>query len=518
MSGADHTSDQPRWSVLDVVESLGAAVYGPVGDDAELAGMRIGEAGPAAGVAIDTRELRPGDLFVALQGTRSHGIEHAAEAFDRGAIAVLAGTDLEVPDDRWEELLGAAADHGPVLVATDCDGVTALGRLARAWRRRSSFRVVGITGSSGKTGTKDLLAALLRRAGVEVVASHANWNNEIGVPLTLLAGGPGTDVVICEMGMRGSGQIAWLCDVADPDIGIVTTAGTAHLELLGSREAIVAAKAEILAGTWKGGVGIFPGVQPELVDAAGDVPDRLLPFGVGEDEADGAAILVTSLARTSAGIAGTIDLMGTELEFALPVHGLHQARNLAAAAGALVVLRGSAQLLAADALQLVGDDRVRLTGGRGDRVALADGGVVIDDSYNANPESVRAALEELAAVDGARRVAVLGRMAELGPDSPALHAEVGGHAAALTTIDELVVVGSGNEARALATAWQGGRGSAPRTYADVDVAVAAVGEWRRPGDVVLVKASNSSGLGRLADALVEGRRVEPGDAGGGAGS
>ena len=501
MTVADPRTDDSRWSLLDVVEALGLAVYGPVDSDAQLAGTLVGPAGAGdAGVTIDTRQVRDGDLFVALQGTRSHGIEHAAEAFAAGAVAVLAGTDLEIDDAHWEQWLGEAAQHGPVLVATDCDGVTALGRLARAWRRRSSWRVVGITGSSGKTSTKDLLGALLRRAGREVVASHANWNNEIGVPLTLLAGGADTDVVICEMGMRGSGQITWLCDVADPDVGIVTTAGTAHLELLGSREAIVAAKAEILAGTWAGGVGVFPAAQPELVEAATGLPDRLLPFGVGEEESD-AAILVTALGRSEHGIVGVVDLMGRELEFALPLHGLHQARNLAAAASALVALTGSAELLADDALRL--DDTSSFTGGRGSRFELTGGGVVIDDAYNANPESMRAAIEELAASERARRVAVLGRMAELGSGAPLLHAQVGAYAAATEQVDELVLVGSGEDVDAIALGWNERRDQAPRRYDDADVALAAVGEWLRDGDAVLVKASNSSGLGRLAVGLVE---------------
>lgn len=491
-----------RWTLLDVVEALGLAVYGPVVDDEQLAATSVG--GPdraGAGVEIDTRQLAPDDLFVALSGTRSHGIEHAAEAFSRGAVAVLAGTDLEVSDEQWDTWLAAAASHGPVLVASDCDGVTALGRLARAWRRRASWKVVGITGSSGKTSTKDLLVALLRRSGLRASASHANWNNEIGVPLTLLAAGDDVDAVVCEMGMRGSGQIAWLCDIADPDVGIVTTAGSAHLELLGSLEAIVAAKAEVLAGTWSGGVGIFPAVQPELVEAAARVPDRLLPFGVGPEETD-AAVLVTSVERAEGGLRGTIDLMGTARDFSAPVHGLHHARNLAAAAAALVTLVGSAELLEADALEL-GHEQPVLTAGRGDRHPLPDGGVVIADAYNANPESMRAALDELAATGGRRRVAVLGRMAELGPGSTRFHLELGMRAALHADIDELVVVGVDEDAAAIAEGWQHERRASARRYDDPDVALAALGEWHAAGDVVLVKASNSTGLGRLASGIVE---------------
>ncbi|MCW2961491.1 MAG: murF [Thermoleophilia bacterium] len=496
------------WTLLDIVEALGTVVYGPVGDDAQLAATEV------AHVTIDTRLVQPGSVFVALLGSRTHGIEHAQEAFRRGAVAVLAGTDLEIEDAQWDELLAAAAEHGPVLVASDCDGATALGRLARAWRRRSPWRVVGITGSSGKTSTKDILRALLERSGVRVVASHANWNNEIGVPLTLLSAGPDVDVVICEMGMRGAGQIAWLCDIADPDIGIVTTAGTAHLELLGSRDAIVAAKAELLAHTWSGGVGIFPGNQDELVEAAARVPDRLLPFGAGEDEAEDSAVLVTSVGRTETGIAGTIDLMGEERPFSLPVHGLHHARNLAAAAAAVVSLTGSASLLAEDALQIGSSDGSTVfTSGRGDRHALAGGGTVIDDAYNANPESVTAALDELAASPTtARRVAVLGRMAELGSTSKRLHTSVGAYAAAREQVDTLVVIGDNSDADALADGWKRTRGTKAHRYQSVDAALTAVDEWSAPNDVVLVKASNSSGLGLFAMALAHHHGLRGADA------
>ena len=487
--------------MLDVVEALACAVYGDIADDASLASLDV------AHVAIDTREVRAGSVFVALQGTRSHGIDHAAQAFANGAVAVLAGTDLELDDDAWEQALGEAAAHGPVLVATDCDGVTALGRLARAHRRRSRFRVVGITGSSGKTGTKDILRVLLERAGKRVVASHANWNNEIGVPLTLLVADEDIDVVICEMGMRGLGQIAWLCDVADPDVGIVTTAGTAHLELLGSPEAIIEAKAELLAGTWQGGVGIFPGTQDSLVTAAARTPDRLLPFGAGEDEADVSAVLVTSVERTADGIAGTIDIMGAARDWTLPVHGLHQARNLAAATAALTVVAGSIDLLPEDVLQVPTEAASSFTGGRGHRVRLAPGGTVIDDAYNANPESMLAALAELAAAepaDSGRRIAVLGRMAELGPTSPRLHAALGMQAAGIDAVDALVVVGEGVELDMLVEGWQRARGeSVLATFADVDAAIAALDSWTDGSDVLLVKASNSSGLGRLAAAAVE---------------
>ncbi|MBC7460133.1 MAG: UDP-N-acetylmuramoyl-tripeptide--D-alanyl-D-alanine ligase [Thermoleophilia bacterium] len=498
------------WSLLDIVEALGCAVYGPVGDDAELHALA------PLHVTIDTRDVRAGSIFVALQGSRSHGLQFAGEAFDRGALAVLAGTDLDLDDAAWERLVGGAAERGPLLVASDCDGVTALGRLARAWRRRSPWRVVGITGSSGKTSTKDILRALLDQSGRAVVASHANWNNEIGVPLTLLEARDSTDVVICEMGMRGPGQIDYLCDIADPDIGVVTTAGLAHLELLGSEQAIVDAKAELLAGTWRGGVGVFPGMQAHLVEAAVRTPDRLLPFGMGADEADSSAVLVTHVERTDVGIAGRIDLMGAELPFALPIHGVHQARNLAAAAAVLVTLTGSASLLPDDAF-VVGVEQAHLfTPGRGDRHRLPQGGLVIDDAYNASPESMDAALAELAATGSAgRRIAVLGRMAELGPLGIDLHRTVGANAAAAAAIDQLVVVGSGVDVEALADGWNAARADAAALRFDsIAEAVGHLIEWVHADDVVLVKASKSSGLGELAGALAEELRIAARSGGG----
>lgn len=502
-----------RWTLLAIVEALGLAVYGEHCTDQELQSKAIGGAdGNASGVVIDTRQVKAGNLFVALQGSKTHGLEHAKDAFDRGAAAVLVGMDLELDDSRWNQMLESASSLGPVLVATDCDGVTALGRLARAWRRRSSWQVVGITGSSGKTSTKEILAALLRRAQINVVASRENWNNEIGVPLTLLSAGASTAVVICEMGMRGLKQIEWLCDIADPDIGIITTAGTAHLELLGTLEAIKSAKSEMLSGTWSGGVGIFPAVESELVEFADRTPDRLLPFGVSTKEHEDSAVCVTSLMRNEQGLEGVIDLMGCELRFTLPMRGLHQARNLAAAAAALVTITGSTQLLRDDALMLEGGE-LSLMQGRGDHHNLLDGGMVIDDSYNANPESMAAAIGELSEESGLRRVAVLGFMAELGEQSEYLHAELGKLVAESSAIDQLVLVGQEAELDALASSWKASRGFDPTRFQNQQAALSALEVWHHVGDVVLVKASNSVGLSRLTAALVErfGVAISKGD-------
>lgn len=488
-----------RWTLLDVVDACNCAVYGVEAGDAELAAIDV------HGAAISTRPggavdaVEHGGIFVALAGPSSHGLQHAAAAFEAGACAVLCGNDPEVDDERWEGLLAAAAERGPVLLATDCDGVTALGRLARAWRRRAGFQVVGISGSSGKTGTKELLRAMLETLGLHVVASRANHNNEIGVPLTLLEAPRSCDVVVCEMGMRGARQLEYLCDIADPDVGVVTNAGTAHLELLGTTEAIVAAKAELLAGTWSGGTAVFPADQAEIAEAADRLPDRALPFaGAGADESE-AAVRVVEVHRTREGIEGVLDVVGTRRQFALPLHGVHHARNLAAATCATIALVASVDALVPETFRAGAP-----ADGRGERHPLPGDGVLVDDAYNANPESMRAALDELAAISvPGHRVAVLGHMAELGPGSADLHREVAEHAAGLA-IDRLVVVRTDAVADGYLAGWTPARGhdDAP-VFATTDEALAHAHDWLAPGDAVLVKASNGAGLHGLAAELRE---------------
>lgn len=469
-----------RWTTAEVRATLGARLI-PEGDLNESLGPPV----------ISTREVEPGVLFVALQGARSHGIEFAREAFAHGAAAVLVGSDAPAV------LVERAATFGPVM-SCDVDGVVALGRLARAWRRRCGFTVVGITGSTGKTSTKDILAGLL--SGVrKTVASHANLNNEIGVPLTLLRAVMGTEVVICEMGMRGLAQIEYLCDIAEPDVGIITNAGSAHMELLGSVDNVVRAKAELLAGVREGGVGVVPEWQPELQRAARRLPTRLLSFGRVEDaEAD---CRVGQLQRTSTGIAGDLVVQRADGEcerhaFALPVHGAHQACNLAAAVCAYDAIVGSLDGL---------DDafaRIELTAGRGNRHSMPGGGVLIDDAYNANPESMVAGLEELMALPTQRHVAVLGPMAELGDQSARFHRELG-ELCARVGLHTLVVIAPNSDGHELAAAYAAAGGGGARIYDTPEEACSDHARWLGHGDAVLVKASNDVGLRMLVTSLLE---------------
>jgi UDP-N-acetylmuramoyl-tripeptide--D-alanyl-D-alanine ligase len=381
------------------------------------------------GVHIDSRRVAPGDLFVAI----GRGAEFLEDALARGAAATL------VP----KEPFAAFAALGSVV------------------RDRTSARVVGITGSTGKTSTKDILAALCSPAA-QTVANEANFNNEIGVPLTLCRLEPDTEVCILELAMRGFGQIADLCAIARPEIGLVTNVGPVHLELVGSLDGVRRAKSELIAALPPGGTAIVPREFPVERE---DVEVVYLAEPEAQQE-DG---------RTVVG--------GVSFNFTAP----HQAAN---AAAALAVL---------DALGLPRPQRVdvEFSRWRGEELPLAGGGLLINDAYNANPDSMRAALAHLAAVSGdRRRVAVLGEMAELGPGGPGFHEEIGAEAKR-QGVRALVAVGE------LARGYlEGASGIDITEWApDAESAVAVVERIAEPGDCVLVKASRSVGLERVAEAV-----------------
>ena len=387
------------------------------------------------GVQIDSRRIEEGDLFVEVGG----GGDFARHAFARGAAATLA------PDDAFE----------------------ALGALGREIRGRSSARVVAITGSTGKTSTKDILSAMCR-PHAKTVAAEGGHNNEIGLPLTLTRIEPDTELVVCEMGMRGLGQIAELCAVARPDVGVITSIGPVHLELLGTIENVARAKAEVVAALPAGGSAIVPD-EPLLEPYVGRGDIQIHRFGEKT---------VTSFERIEGGSRVGFDLGDETLQLEFPFTARHQAQNAAAA------------LLAVRALGLPlpqGRVDVGLSRWRGEESPLPGGGLLINDAYNANPASMRAALEHLAEHEG-RTVAVLGEMAELGPTSPEYHQEIGELVSDLG-ID--VVLGVGELARAYGGEW----------VADAAKAAERAPELVQPGDVVLVKGSRAIGLEIVAEAL-----------------
>ncbi len=414
------------------------------------------------GISIDSRSTEQGDLFVALPGERVDGHDFLEAAVARGAVAVLC-------------LPGRARDLGSTAVLEAPDVLAALQALTHQVRRRSAAAIVGVAGSAGKTSTKDALRALLaphRR----VVAAHRNHNNELGVPLTLARIEADTEVCICELAMRGLGQIAELAAIAEPTLGVITNVGPEHLEFLGSVESVAAAQAELLQSLPPGSVAVIPDDEPLLEPFVRDDLD-VRRFGTSE-RADARVLRFEPDAH---GADVELLVAGEHVRFRSNLRAPHHRLNLAAAAAAAHGLGVPVARLGD------GAGSVELSPHRGQEFSRRAGGVVIDDAYNANPASMRAALEGLAARRGeGRLVAVLGEMAELGPDAPALHREI---AARASDIDLVVGVGE------LARLYRGGA-----WFADVDAAADALPALLQPGDVVLLKASRSVGLERLLEA------------------
>jgi UDP-N-acetylmuramoyl-tripeptide--D-alanyl-D-alanine ligase len=439
-------------------------------------------------VCIDSRDAGPGVLFVGLPGEHVHGGAYARQALEAGAWGVLS--DPAHVGDAVAACGVSNGDGGARLSAPD--PLAALQSLATAWRRElgaAGARVIAVTGSTGKTSTKDILAAVLgpqRRT----VASRANFNTEIGLPLELLAAPADTEVLVLEMGMRGPGQIAELAQIAEPDVGVIVSVGPVHLELLGSLEAIAAAKAELIVALAPGATAVLPAHEPLLVPHLREDLETV-SFGPGGD------VVLVSETATSV----EIDAAGTPVSLSVDFTQAHLRRNLLAAVAAARAV----------GVTPAGHIAPVLSAGRGQRIELPDGVTLIDDSYNANPMSMRAALDELAAAaaggaanagavaasaEGApprRRVAVLGDMLELGPGALDFHREVGAHAA--QRADLLITVGP--LAAAMAETFAG----ETRRAADADAATQLVRELLEPGDVVLVKASHGVALRQVCEAL-----------------
>jgi UDP-N-acetylmuramoyl-tripeptide--D-alanyl-D-alanine ligase len=410
-------------------------------------------AGPGR-VVIDSRAVGEGDLFVGLTGGNVDGGRFAPQALAAGAWGVL------VQPEHAE----AARQASPGALLAAEDPLAALGRLATAWRRALRCKVIGITGSTGKTSTKDLLAGMLAPQR-RVVATAQNLNTEIGLPLTVLGAPPGTEVLVLEMAMRGAGQIAELAAIAEPDVGVIVNIGPVHLELLGSVEAIAATKAELIAALEPGGTAVVPAGEP-LLEPHRRADVRTVRFGPGGDVAE---------------LPDTLTL---------PFTSAHMRANaLAALAAARAV-----------GVEPAGEVNVALSNLRGQRIELPGDIVVVNDCYNANPMSMRAALDDLAASANGRRVAVLGDMLELGPDEVRFHEEAGARAR-MAGVDVLVTVGT--LARHMATAFDGTNG---RVVAAADARGAAelVPDLLEPGDTVLVKGSRGVGLEVVAQALEAG--------------
>jgi UDP-N-acetylmuramoyl-tripeptide--D-alanyl-D-alanine ligase len=503
---------------------------------AEIVGGTLADISPAAAaelhvtgtVEFDSRAVGPGGLFLALPGARSDGHDHAASAVATGAVAVLAARAVGVPAILVSPQPRAGrAQHGVAgVLEHDVDGsgaavLAALAKLAEAVAAElvaGGLTIVGITGSSGKTSTKDLVAAVLDPLG-EVVAPPGSFNNELGHPWTVLRATRRTDYLILEMSARHPGNIAALAAIAPPAVGVVLNVGTAHLGEFGSRDAIAKTKAELPQAVPQSGVVILNVDDPAVAAMAEVTAARVVRVSRTDSGPPNApdvwasAVSLDELARPRFTMHQRDASGTTQAEVRLGVYGDHQVTN-ALCAGAVALECGATVEQVAAALAATGPvsrHRMQVT-------TRADGVTVIDDAYNANPDSMRAGLQALAwiahgGVDQGSRIrrswAVLGEMAELGQDAITEHDRIGRLAVRLD-VSRLVVVGIGRSMSAMHHgavlegawgSWGADSDDGAVNVADGDAALALLRAEVQPGDVVLVKASNSVGLGRLADVL-----------------
>ena len=426
-------------------------------------------------ICTDSRQLAAGQLFVPLVGERFDGHAFLPAALEAGAVALLAQAEQLPP-----AALAAVAGSVPLWLVPDT--LLAYQQLACLWRRQLPAAVVAVTGSAGKTTTRELIRAAMAPLG-EVGASSGNENNDVGVPLTLLKATSAQAAVVVEMCMRGLGEIERLSRCACPDVAVITNIGTAHIGRLGSREAIATAKCEITAGLRPDGVVVIPAGDPLLDGALARVwAGRVVRIALAGEGHEHQANLVGQLD----GSGGILRVAGVEV--AMPLEGVHHARNL------LLALAVARELgLEPARWQPL---EVALPGGRSRRLEL--GGVrLLDETYNASPEAVLASLDLLARQPG-RRFAVLGTMLELGDQSLALHRQVAARALSLG-LDGLVVVDGGPEGEAMLAAAQG---LARLERVDTPAAAAEpLGQWLEPGDVLLLKASRGVALEQLIPLL-----------------
>ena len=455
-------------------ELWGQPATGPLAvDQAEL------KLAPQA-ICTDSRQLSGGDLFLPLIGERFDGHGFLAAALKAGAAALTAQAGHLAPASQASLLAAAAAAHVPLWLVPDT--LQAYQDLAGLWRLQLAAPVVAVTGSAGKTTTRELIRSALAPLG-PIWASSGNENNDVGVPLTLLGAGPDQAALVVEMGMRGLGEIERLSRCASPDVAVITNIGTAHIGRLGSREAIATAKCEIVAGLRPDGLVVIPAGDPLLDRALARVwSGRVVRVALQGEGYEAAADLVGSLDCQEE----ILELAGVALP--VPLEGVHHARNLMLA------------MAVARELGLEPERwrplQVDLPGGRSRRLQQ-NGVLILDETYNASPEAVLAALELLAQQPG-RRFAVLGTMLELGEQSLALHRSVAERARQLD-LDGLVIVDQGEEGAAMVEAATGL--SRLRQVDCPEAAAEPLQQWLQPGDVLLLKASRGVALERLIPLL-----------------
>ena len=453
MNGGEYVGRSPMMSLDEAAGAVGGDVQGVA---------------RFSGVTTDSRAVDAGDLFVALAGTNFDGNDYVAEAVRRGAIAAIVSRRVE--------------SEPPIPQAIVADTRVALGKLAAHWRQKFALPLVALTGSNGKTTVKDMLASILAAycgSKDEVLATGGNLNNDIGVPLTLLRLRERHRYAVIEMGMNHPGEIDYLTQIARPTVALVNNAQRAHVGILGSLEAIARAKGEIYSGLAASGIAIVnadDGFAPYWKGL--NASRRIVTFGLG----DGADVRATQAGAQARFVTPT-----DAFAVALQVRGEHNLRNAAAACAAAYALEIPFQAMQAGLASFAG------VAGRLHRRKASTGAIVIDDSYNANPESMKAALAVLALEHG-RKVFVMGDMGELGGEAPAMHAEVGAFAKK-SGIDALMALGDASRHAVQAF----GRGA--MHFDDVDALSRAAANESAHGATILVKGSRFMRMERVADAL-----------------
>ena len=417
----------------------------------------------AIAVNTDTRNFPVGAIFLALVGEKFDGHDFAAIAIEQGAIALIVARKLAVDSNITQFIVA--------------DTLKAYQDIARWWRDRFAIPVIGVTGSVGKTSTKELIAAVLGTQG-QVLKTQANYNNEIGVPKTLLEITSEHDYAVVEMAMRGLGEIALLTDIANPTIGVITNVGTAHIGRLGSREAIAQAKCELLAQMSPQSTAILNYDNPLLIETAAQVwQSKTITYGLTGGDLHGK-------------LTDNNSISVAEQNLPLPLSGIHHASNYLAAIAV-------AQTLEIDLTCLTAGLTVELPKGRSRRYQLANDILLLDETYNAGVESMQAALRMLKATPGNRHIAVLGTMKELGSYSASLHQQVGKTVGELG-INHLLVLADEPETETMIT---GAEGVITECFRDRALLSNRLRNIMMPGDRILFKASNSVGLNQVVEEL-----------------
>ena len=449
----------------------------------------------ACGVTWDSREVTPGCLYIALEGERVDGHDFVAAAIEAGAACALVCHGID------QEAMRVAVEREVPVVMSPKPTTQAIVDLARGWRESLSATVVGLTGSTGKTTTKNLVRDVLS-ARFDTVATKANQNNELGVPRTILNAEEDTEVVVVEMGMRGIGQIEGLCEFVRPSFGILTNVGESHIEILGSRENIARAKAELIEALPEGGAA-FLNASDDFTDFVMDIARcdergvrTVLYDGSGEPKPE-AAVFATDVVLDEQGRPSfVLHVPGASCRCELSLRGRHNVHNACAAAAVAFEMGMDVEQIAA---ALSGAEQ---ESGRQEILASKSGWTVVNDAYNANPDSMKASLSMFAALKASgRHIAVLGDMGELGDHAADGHLRTG-RAAASAGVDRLLCVGPLSRGIAEGAVSSGMDESLVDCVDSAEEAFERLSGMLREGDVVLVKASHYMGLERLAERLI----------------